>query len=113
MLDVNLGVTQSVLDALATRSKVVLHNIANQNTPGYKRYRVRFEDLLRDAQAQGGRGDDVKAMVVRDESGPPGLNNVSVIEELSILNKVSLLHDVFSRRAASYFSHLNKAIRGQ
>ncbi|MCA8942592.1 MAG: hypothetical protein KDB80_08565, partial [Planctomycetes bacterium] len=80
---------------------------------GYKRYRVEFEDLLREAHARGADESQVQARVVRDTSGAPGANNVTVMEELAILNKVQLLHDVFTRRAAGYFSKLNKAIRGQ
>jgi len=113
MMDLDLGVTQQVLDALAARSKVVMHNIANQNTPGYKRYRVQFEELMRDAHAAGRDGSEVTPRIVRDESGPPGVNNVSIMEEMALLGKVSLLHDVFSRRAAGYFNHMNQAIRGR
>ena len=51
--------------------------------------------------------------VVRDTSGPPGANNVVLMEELSLLGKVSLLHDVMTRRAGSYFQTLNKAIHGR
>ena len=111
--DRGLGISMRVLDATAVRTRVILHNIANQHTPGYKRYQVRFEELLRDAQAAGKHGSEVHPEVVRDESGPPGENNVSVIEELALLEKVALIHDLFTRRAGGYFSHLNKAIIGR
>lgn len=113
MLEIDLGVTQSVLDALAVRSKVALHNLANQNTPGFKRYGVRFEEFLRAAHASGEDAGSVQPVVFRDESGRPGVNNVSAIDELGLLNKVSLLHDIFTRRAASHISKLNQAIRGR
>ena len=35
------------------------------------------------------------------------------MDELAILNKVQLMNDVFTRRAAGYFNNLNKAIKGQ
>ena len=108
----DLGVTQRVLDAVAVRTKVILHNIANQNTPGYKRYMVTFEDRMREAHAAGKDVADVHPVVERDESGPAGENNVSVIEELALLEKVKMVHEIFTRRAGGYFSHLNKAIRG-
>lgn len=108
-----LGVTLRVLEATTARTKVILHNIANQNTPGYKRYEVQFESLLRKAHAAGRDTSDVRPVVTRDESGAPGQNNVSVVEELALLEKVSLLHDMFSRRAGGYFRRLNKAISGQ
>lgn len=105
--------TQRVLDGLVTRSKVILHNLANQNTPGYKAYRVRFEELLRKAADSGKPLGEVRPEVFRDNSGDPGVNNVSAMEELAILDKVRILHDVFTRRAAGYFRHMNAAIRGR
>lgn len=111
--DSEMALTQRVLDAVAVRSKVAMHNIANQNTPGFKRYTVAFEDELRAALE---RGRDVQAVhprVTRDTSGPQGQNNVSVADELALLDKVKMVHDVFSRRAGGYLAHLSKAIRGQ
>jgi flagellar basal-body rod protein FlgB len=95
------------------RTRTALHNLANQNTPGFKKYRVEFEELLQRAHAEGRHADQVVPQVVRDESGLPGVNNVSAIEETTTMAKVALLHDVFTRRAAGYFSTLDKAIRGQ
>ena len=109
----DLGVTHRVLDATAVRTKVILHNIANQNTPGFKRYMVSFEDRMREAQAAGKDLADVHPVVTRDESGPPGQNNVSVVEELALLEKVKMVHEIFTRRAGGYFAKINKSIRGQ
>jgi len=109
----DLDVTHRVLDAAALRTKVILHNIANQNTPGFKRYTVSFEDRMREASAAGRDASDVRPVVERDESGPPGQNNVSVVDELALLEKVKMVHEIFSRRAGGYFAQLNKAIRGR
>ncbi|MHC5062362.1 MAG: flagellar basal body rod protein FlgB [Planctomycetota bacterium] len=105
--------THRVLDALVARSKVIMHNLANQNTPGFKAHRVRFEELLQDAHQTGKDPGHVHAEVYRDDSGGPGVNNVAPMEELAILDKVRLLHDVFARRASGYFNKLNSAIRGR
>lgn len=102
-----------VLDALALRSKVAMHNIANQNTPGYKRYYVSFEEQLRAASQQGKDIGKVQPEVLRDDSGEPSVNNVSVYDELSTLEKVKLLHEIFTRKAGGHFSHMNKAIFGR
>ena len=111
--DGDTAFTQRMLDVLGRRTKAALHNIANQNVPGFKRYQVRFEDMLREARAKGADEASVEPVVERDLSGPPGANNVVLMEELSILGKTSLLHDVMTRRAGSYFSTLNKAIFGR
>ncbi len=42
---------QKALDGSATRHRTIAHNIANVNTPGYKRLTVSFEDQLSDALA--------------------------------------------------------------
>ena len=111
--DSDLGVTTSVLDAMSVRAKVIMNNIANQNTPGYKSYRVRFEELLREAHASGKPLGEIRAQVVRDTSGRPGVNNVSAISEIALMDKVRLIHDVFSYRAGGYFRHMNRAIFGR
>ena len=112
-IDSEMALTQRVLDAVTVRSKVAMHNIANQNTPGFKRYRVSFEEELRTALERGREVEGVYPRVSRDTSGPMGQNNVSVADELATLDKIKMIHDVFSRRAGGYFAHINKAIRGQ
>lgn len=111
--DRDTAFNQQMLDVLGARTKASLHNVANQNVQGFKRYVVRFEDLLRDVEQKGGDTAQVAPVTERDESGPAGQNNVVLMEELSILGKTSLLHDVMTRRVGSYFSTLNKAILGR
>lgn len=112
-IDRDTAFSGKVLDALALRSKVALHNIANQNVPGFKRYVVRFEEHLRAAEDEGRRLADVVPVVERDESGPADVNNVSMLDEMAVLDKVRLLHDVFTRRLGSQFATLNRAIFGR
>ncbi|MBX3462925.1 MAG: hypothetical protein KF830_07125 [Planctomycetes bacterium] len=111
--DRDTAFTQRMLDVLSRRTKAALHNIANQNVPGFKRYEVRFEDLLQEARRKGADEAAVEPVVRRDQSGAPGTNNVVLMEELALLGKASLLHDVMTRRAGSYFATLNKAILGR
>ncbi len=68
-LDRDTAFSEKVLDAMAVRARVAMHNIANQNVPGFKRYQVQFEDLLRDAGGAGKPLEDVEPVVTRDESG--------------------------------------------
>lgn len=111
--DKGLGAIPKVLEALQLRAKVAMHNIANQNTPGYQRYTVRFEEELRRAHERGEDGSTVSPKVERVTDGPPGQNNVSVIDETATLEKVRLMHELFTRRAGSYYQRLNKAIFGR
>ena len=102
-----------VLDALSARASASLKNIAAQNVPGYKRIEVRFEDRLRQALADGRDLGDVRPEVVRDTSGEPGQNNVSLLDEMTLLDKTRLVHDLMTRRAGSYFAQINRAIFGR
>ena len=109
----DIAFTHRVLDALSLRSKVAMHNIANQNTPGYKRYYVSFEEQLKEAKLAGKEVGKVHPQVTRDTSGRVGENNVSIYDELAILEKVKLLNEIFTKRAGGYFTHINKAIYGR
>ena len=105
--------THHTLDALTRRAKAAIHNIANQNVDGFKRYTVRFEDKLRDAMDAGKDEGAVEATVERDTSGAAGANNVVLMEELALLGKTQIMHDFMLRKAAGYFSSINKAIQGR
>ncbi len=111
--DGDLGLTQRVLDAAAVRFRVIQHNLANENTPGFKRYYVTFEEELRRAEVSGKDLSEVNPVVRRDTSGPAGQNNVDSMEDMFLLQKVELIHEIFSRRAGGYFAHINKAILGR
>ena len=115
MIDSNsdTAFTQHTLDALTRRTKAAIHNIANQNVEGFKRYTVRFEDALREAVDAGKSEGSVQASVERDTSGPAGENNVVLMDELALLGKTQLMHDYMLRRARGYFSSINKAITGR
>ena len=47
--DTATGALEKALDGYAARQKAVANNIANVETPGYKRQRVNFEAQLREA----------------------------------------------------------------
>ena len=115
MLDTNgeTAFTQHTLDALQARAKAAIHNIANQNVEGFKRYEVKFEEMLREAVAAGENVASVESVVQRDTSGPRGQNNVVLMEELAVLGKTELMHDYMLRKAGGYFKNLNKAIYGR
>jgi flagellar basal-body rod protein FlgB len=111
--DRDTAFTRKLIDALDARAKASLHNIANQNVPGFKRQEVRFEEQLKKHMETGAPVADAKITVTRDTSGAPGMNNVSLVEEAALLDKTKLLHEFATRRMGSYFGTLNKAIFGR
>ncbi|HHW07807.1 MAG TPA: flagellar basal body rod protein FlgB [Clostridia bacterium] len=53
--DTALLALEKALDTYSLRQQVISHNIANVNTPGYKRSYVSFEDELKQALGKSGR----------------------------------------------------------
>ncbi|NUN95472.1 MAG: flagellar basal body rod protein FlgB [Candidatus Omnitrophica bacterium] len=51
-------ILQASLDAHGIRQRALVHNIANVDTPGYRRIRVDFEEQLQKASEQLARGVD-------------------------------------------------------
>ena len=75
MFDTNgdTAFTQHTLDALQARAKAAIHNIANQNVEGFKRYEVKFEEMLREAvkagESEGFAGERFAASRRRQQGG--------------------------------------------
>ncbi len=53
LFDQRFTILDKSMDAYATRSKALANNIANVNTPNYKRQDVDFENVLREALNEG------------------------------------------------------------
>lgn len=103
LTDRTTDLLRRALDAAALRQEAIAHNIANAETPGYKRLTVDFEESLRRALAAQGRprlnrthpahlagagGAGEVAPVVRREtetSLQPDGNNVDVDLEMTEL----------------------------
>jgi len=91
----------SLMDAAALRARVLAGNVANQNTPGYTRQVVRFEELLR-AAIQSKRGSQelarIEPQVGTDTVTParPDGNNVNLELELSAARENRLLYEMYT-----------------
>ena len=94
----------------AQRSRLELERVLARHGASHV---VSFEDRLRAAESEGRDIASLEPQVERDRSGPPGINNVVLMDELAILGKTALLHDLLTRRAGSYFRTLDKAIFGR
>lgn len=88
------------LDATAARQKSIANNIANVETPGYKRSYVSFEEELRSALNRKDKREIQKALselvpVRRNDVFSPARpdgNNVNIDAEIADLAKTSLKH---------------------
>jgi flagellar basal-body rod protein FlgB len=127
----NLPVINRTMDAAMLRAKAISNNIANVNTPGYRRVEIKFEEQLREAldksRLQGiitnnkhmdiGRKDlnEVHATAYHpyDPTLPSGVNNVDIDMEMAKLAETQLIYNYGVRFGQGIFKKLNAAIQGK
>lgn len=100
---------ESALDALMTRQRVLTHNVANIDTPGFTRRDVDFFDYMR----QVFEGADVRPEPREDTQTAERLdgNNVTIERELFSLQQTELLYQATARFTTMDLEHLRYAIR--
>lgn len=126
----NFNLLERTLDAAALRQKVSAHNVANNDTPYYKRSDVLFEELLdqeMNRMAITGRRTNLKHIpigasasvkepqIVQDTDSVMNnnLNNVDIDAEMSLLAKNQLRYYVISQQATHDIRNLRTAIEGR
>jgi flagellar basal-body rod protein FlgB len=122
------SVLEQALGAAALRHKVIANNIANVNTPGFKKSDVVFEEKLAEAMAgkkatmtrthakhlPGRQGDAFAPSVVTDTktSLRTDGNNVDIDAEMANVAKNTIYYNAVAQQLGSYFANLKSAIRG-
>lgn len=119
-------VLSQAMSASSLRHKVLSNNIANVNTPGFKRSDVVFEDKL--AAAMGGgnrlglaRTNERHLPGRSDGSGPTVTtdtmttlrtdgNNVDIDAEMANVAKNTLYYEAVAQQLGRYFTNLKSAI---
>lgn len=108
---------RELLSAADMRYQVISQNVANVNTPGYKRQDVDFQGLLAKALADAD-GNDLGEMQARVyEVG--GLaaradgNTVDIDLEMGQLSKNALMYQTYAQVLASNLAMMRSAISGR
>lgn len=112
-----IGVLAKLLDVSHARHEIIAQNVANVNTPGYRRQEVRFEDAFAQALAV---GDARQALALQPAVVTPsgGVeradgNNVDIDKEMGGLAKNSLLYKVCAQILAVQLAQTRSAISGR
>ncbi|MCX6381518.1 MAG: flagellar basal body rod protein FlgB [Armatimonadetes bacterium] len=110
------------LDASTLRHQVISHNLANTNTPNYKRQEVLFESQLSRALSQRDSGGVMGAsavskiqpqvVTVGGTSTRTDGNNVNLESESVALAENTLRYEVLSQSVGGFFSALKSVISG-
>jgi flagellar basal-body rod protein FlgB len=115
---------QGALDGLSARHAAIADNIANVNTPGYKRKEVPFEDALaRPVQDQtspctgaaSGTPHPFTPCVTRDTDSAARAdgNNVDIEAEMVRLAETSLRYETLTQYVGGFFSGLKAVINAK
>ena len=112
--------------ALWERSQLIMHNIANEDTPGYKGKKLRFEGALQNElrmlqnsrtitkNEAAGRIDAVQTVVYNDTtlSARADGNNVNIDNEHIELARVQLQYQALKEKISGHYTNLKYVIRG-
>ena len=111
------------LDAYALRHQTIANNLANVNTPGYKRQEVRFEDQLASAlqagnSPTGGSLHTVSQVTptvatIGSTSARADGNNVDLESENIDLAVNTLRFEALSQQVGGYFTGLKAVINSK
>ena len=125
-----LFAAQTALDGLALRHQVLAGNIANVNTPEYKRQDVEFEDQLKQALSDpAGNGNNcsdtlnvpagcplprIKPRILTESntSERPDGNNVDLEYEMAQMAATTLKFEALTEYVTDYFTDLKSVIEG-
>lgn len=100
---------QAALGALSARQRTIAHNLANVNTPGFKRSDVDFHAFMRrifDGDDPGAPRPLVDLQTPERYDG----NNVSVEREMFALSQTALQYEAVLRYGESELQRLRTAI---
>jgi flagellar basal-body rod protein FlgB len=110
-----IQMVEAGIRAEAARQKAIATNIANMNSPGYRRIDVRFEELLAKALK---KGDKVDVSTIEPEVYEPNMtnikangNDVSLDMEVGEMVKNSLRHKLFAAVLRKKYQQMQSAIR--
>jgi flagellar basal-body rod protein FlgB len=108
-----IGLLEAGIQAEGLRQKAIASNIANIETPGYRRLEVKFEELLAKALASDTADlDDMEPEVYQPKSTPvkSNGNDVNMEAEVGELLKNSLRHTAYVRLLRKKLSQIEMAM---
>ena len=117
----NYQLARKLLDAAALRQEAIASNVANVETPGYRRLDVApdFAQQLRASSARGETGatmQDIRPQLAEDTSARtmrPDGNTVEIERELLAMNKNAVEYDYLSDVVSNNLKQLKLAITGR
>jgi flagellar basal-body rod protein FlgB len=109
---------EKALDASWLRNEVIANNIANADTPGYKRKDVRFEEYLKNAVGSQGTLHNIDSNSIQPEIFTQqnnyrvrmDENNVDVDVEMTEMAKNHIRYNLLSTQVSKNFKRINMVL---
>jgi len=118
-IDKSATLLEKMLDVSSIKHKVIANNIANVNTPGYKKMEVSFADQLEKAvnESSVNKFDTLQPKIVISKEDASDTvrndgNNVDMDKEVSSLVKNTLSYSIFTQLLAKKYEGIKSAIEG-
>ena len=109
-----IGIIEAGIKAESLRQKTIANNVANLQTPGYRRVDVRFKELLAKALDSSGTVDlsEIETQIYRPKQTPvkSNGNDVSLEVEVGEMVKNTLRHKAYIRLLQKKYQQLELAI---
>ncbi|GAB5440154.1 MAG: flagellar basal body rod protein FlgB [Fuerstiella sp.] len=115
LLNNHFDLLNRLLAASEQRQQVISHNIANVNTPNFKRLELDFEAALASELQRGGQAGTAADPVVRQTMGLPMRsdgNNVDIDQEMGQLAKNALLQQTWLQLMSTDLGQMRRAMEG-
>ncbi len=116
-IDKSINLLEKMLNVSATKHKVIANNIANINTPGYKKLEVSFaeqlEKVIKDTSMNKFDAFQPKIVVSKEDTNGTVRNdgnNVDMDKEVSALMKNTLSYSVYTQLLAKKMELVKSAI---
>ena len=118
-IDKSATLLEKMLDVSSVKHKVIANNIANVNTPGYKKMDVSFADQLEKALNKDSMNKfdtlQPKIVISKEDSSETVRNdgnNVDMDKEVSSLVKNTLTYSIYTQLLAKKYEGIKSAIEG-
>ena len=119
LLNQHFDLLTRLLTASEQRQRVISNNIANVNTPGFKRLELKFEDALAKEISREDRGQKSvrpASASIQMTAGLPSRadgNNVDIDKEVGQLNKTALLQQMYLQLMGTELDQMRRAMQSK
>jgi len=107
---------EAAMRAASLRQSVIANNIANLDTPGYRRKAVQFEQFLAEAIASGSQVDpaEIAMKIFQPQETPPDAsgNDVNLETEIGEMIKNDAMYKTYVRLLSKLYRQMELAIQG-